>query len=153
MSTLYRNLVVLKAKGHSLCHIKLIGKTNVNCNFVELGCYVRSRSDGSGLVTRPATGVKQKSRKQPSVHQQLQSKLGYDGNSVSLQSDINNDVVRRTKSPGLGHSDITATVSGVVTSELVENVINTEENYSEDLLPEAATEMGQGTYIHVKTRL
>ena len=34
-------------------------------------------------------------------------------------------------------------VSGVVSSELLENY--TEEDYSEDLLPEAVAEMGQGT--------
>ena len=64
---------------------------------------------------------------------------------MSLQSDIDSDILRRSKSPGLHQSDITATVSDVVTTELVENVINTEGDYSEDLLPEAAAEMGQGT--------
>ena len=64
---------------------------------------------------------------------------------MSLQSDINSDVVRRTKSPGMGQSDITIAASSCVTTELFENVINTEEDYSEDILPEAAAEMGQGT--------
>jgi len=48
----------------------------------------------------------------------------------------------------VAQSDITAAVSGVVTTELLENVINTEEDYSEDLLPEAAAEMGQGISKH-----
>ena len=39
---------------------------------------------------------------------------------------------------------ITTTASSIVTTELFENVINTEEDYSEDILPEAAAEMGQG---------
>lgn len=39
---------------------------------------------------------------------------------------------------------ITTTASSIVTTELFENVINTEEDYSEDILPETAAEMGQG---------
>lgn len=64
---------------------------------------------------------------------------------MSLQGGVGSDILRRTKSPGVAQSDITAAVSGIVTTELLENVINTEEDYSEDLLPEAAAEMGQGT--------
>ena len=89
--------------------------------------------------------MKQQSKKRPPVHQQSQSRTGYSSNTVSLQSDINSDVVRRTKSPGMGQSDITTTASSGVTTELFENIINTEEDYSEDILPEAAAEMGQGT--------
>ena len=66
---------------------------------------------------------------------------------MSLQSDINSDVVRRTKSPGMDQSDIAIAASSGMTTELFENVINTEEDYSEDILPEAAAEMGQGTNI------
>ena len=61
-----------------------------------------------------------------------------------MQSDIDSDILRRSKSPGMGgQSDIVSAVSGAVSSELLENY--TEEDYSEDLLPEAAAEMGQGT--------
>ena len=61
---------------------------------------------------------------------------------MSLQSDVNS---RGTKSPGMGQLDsITTTASSIVTTELFENVINTEEDYSEDILPETAAEMGQG---------
>lgn len=65
---------------------------------------------------------------------------------MSFQSDTSSDVVRRMKSPVVGQADIAAAVSGVVTTELFESVLNTEEDYSEDVLPEAAAEMGQGTY-------
>lgn len=92
--------------------------------------------------------MKQQSKKRPPVHQQPQSKIGYTSNTRTLQSTTNNDTVRRTQSPGVGQSDIATAVSGAVTTELFENVINTEEDYSEDLLPEAAAEMGQGTLYH-----
>ena len=65
-----------------------------------------------------------------------------------MQSGIDTDILRRSKSPGMGgQSDTASAVSGVVSSELFENVNYTEEDYSEDLLPEAAAEMGQGTYF------
>lgn len=108
----------------------------------------RSLSDGSRLTaTRPATGMKQQSKKRPPVHRQSQSRTGYSSNTVSLQSDINSDVVRRTKSPGMDQSDIAIAASSGMTTELFENVINTEEDYSEDILPEAAAEMGQEATI------
>ena len=89
--------------------------------------------------------MKQQSKKRPPVHQQSQSRTGYSRNTVSLQSDINSDVVRRAKSPGMSQLDITIAASSVVTTELFENVINTEEDYSEDILPEAVAKMGHGT--------
>lgn len=63
---------------------------------------------------------------------------------MSLQSSMNSDILSRTKSPGFGQADVAETVSHVVTTELFENVTNIEEDYSEDVLPEAAAEMGQG---------
>lgn len=66
---------------------------------------------------------------------------------MSLQSDINSDSLRRTKSPGVGQLDTAAAVSSGVTTELFENVNYTEEDYSEDVLPETAAEMGQGAYV------
>ena len=62
---------------------------------------------------------------------------------MSLESDINSNILR-TKSPGVGQLDTAAAVSSVVTTELFENVHYTEEDYSEDILPETAAEMGQG---------
>ena len=103
----------------------------------------RPQSDGGRLATRPATGIKQQSKKRPPVHQQSQSRTGHSSNTVSLQSDINS---RGTKSPGMGQLDnITTGARSIVTTELFESAINTEEDYSEDILPEAAAEMGQGT--------
>ena len=66
---------------------------------------------------------------------------------MSLQSDINSDNLTRTKSPGVGQLDTAAAVSNVVTTELFENVNYPEEDYSEDVLPETAAEMGQGMYV------
>ena len=85
--------------------------------------------------------MKQQSKKRPPIHQQPQSKIGHSSNTVSLQSD---DILRRAKSPGVGQSDTATAISNVVTTELFENVNYTEEDYSEDILPETAAEMGQG---------
>lgn len=104
---------------------------------------IRSRSDSGGLATRPTTGIKQQSKKRPPVHQQLQPKSGHPSTTL-LQSDICNEILR-TQTPRVDVA-AAAAVSGVVTSELFESVINNpEEDYSEDLLPETAAEMGQGT--------
>ena len=66
---------------------------------------------------------------------------------MSLQSDVSSDSLR-TKGPGVGQLDTAAAVSSVVTTELFENVNYTEEDYSEDVLPETAAEMGQGAYVN-----
>ena len=66
---------------------------------------------------------------------------------MSLQSDVSSGSLR-TKSPGVGQLDTAAAVSSVVTTELFENVNYTEEDYSEDVLPETAAEMGQGAYVN-----
>jgi len=66
---------------------------------------------------------------------------------MSVQTDIDSDIMGRTRTPGVGQSDIAgAAATSIVTSGLLESVASIEEDYSEDIIPEAAAEMGQGKY-------
>lgn len=97
---------------------------------------------------RPVTSAKlTSSKKRPPISSRPQSKARPISSAMSVQTEIDSDIVGRTRTPGVGQSDIAgAAASSIVTSGLLESVDSIEEDYSEDLIPEAAAEMGQGKY-------
>ena len=98
---------------------------------------------------RPATSAKlASSKKRPPINNRPQSKTRSISSAMSVQTDIDSDIMGRTRTPGVGQSDIAgAAATSIVTSGLLESVDSIEEDYSDDLIPEAAAEMGQGKYI------
>ena len=108
----------------------------------------RARSAGIQEAKRPATSAKlTSSKKRPPINSRPQSKRSI-SSAMSIQTDIDSDIMGRTRTPGVGQSDIAgAAATSIVTSGLLESVASIEEDYSEDLIPEAAAEMGQGELI------